>query len=138
MNVLAHRVVARYLAAVEAEKGKGKVPVRNKDTGRLVYVLPETMQEESSRFERATREDLQPEGYKHRPTPPKQPPKPDKPHVPRDPIPVPPKYPKPPQPVKLPKPPKLRGPVKPVPVPEPPKPRKYPKFPGRKQYKTES
>ncbi len=131
MSDIAYRVVTRYLEA----RSKDLVPARNKETGRLVYVLPETLKQDSSRFERVSPDEIKPEGFEHRPRPPKQPAKPDKPHVPRDPLPMRPRYPKPPQPVKLPKPPRLRKPVKPVPVPEPPRPRKTPVFPGRTRYK---
>lgn len=129
MDDMARRVVARYLEAAE------KTPVRNKDTGRIVYVTPETLREDGSRFEPASHDDLKPEHLRGKPTPPKKPHKPRKPHRPKDPIPVPKPYVKPPLPPKIPKPVKPVRPVQPVKVLEPPRPRKTPLLPARERYK---
>lgn len=129
MTEMARRIVARYLEAVQ------EIPVRNKETGRIVYVLPETLRDEPSRFQRISPAELELDERQGRPAQPEKPRKPRKPHKPRDPIPIPPPYPKPPLPPKLPKPPKRVKPVKPVPVPVPPEPRKTPLFPNRGRYK---
>lgn len=131
--IKASRVVERYLAAVAAEE----VPVRNRETGRIVYVTPETLQEDASRFQKVSPNELKPEHLRDRPTQPQKPRKPRKPHKPRDPIPIPKPYPKPPLPPKLPKPVKPVKRVKPVPVLEPPEPRKTPLLPNRRRYKEE-
>lgn len=126
---MARRVVARYLEATN------EVPVRNKDTGRIVYVTPETLREDGSRFESVSHDDLKPEHQRGKPTPPRKPKKPKRPHKPRDPIPIPKPYAKPPLPPKIPKPVKRVPLVKPVPVVEPPRPRKTPLLPARERYK---
>lgn len=129
-------VVARFLSAKGQGKAKTKeIPVRNRDTGRIVYVVPETMKEDSSRFETVSPEDLKPPSHRHKPTPARRPQKPRKPHIEHEPIPVPVPYqhaPDPPKPAKTPKPVQR---VKPIKIPEPPEPVKHPLIPGRKQYR---
>lgn len=128
-EAMAGRVVDRYLEAVE------EIPVRNRDTDRIVYVLPETLRDEPDRFQRVTPDEADPHDTSRRPRRPKKPRKPRKPYWHRDPIPIPVPYKKPPMPLKRIKPvPKVKPP-KPVPIPEPPRPRHYPLIPGRKQYK---
>jgi len=130
------RVVAQYLTA----KGQGKaktdeIPVRNRDTGRIVWVVKDTIKEHPDRFQTVSPDDLKPPAHQHKPDPPQKPARPRKPHHKHDPIPVPQPYLKPPVPVK---PVKTVKPVKPVPpvkILEPPRPVKHPLVPGRKQYR---
>lgn len=133
---LSLRIIARYLAAKGQGKAKEKeILVRNKDTGRIVYVVPETLQEEPGRFEFVSPEDLEPPSHRHKPEQARKPKKPRKPHHQHDPIPVPKPYLRPPQPVKPAKLPKPVKPVKPIKILEPPEPIKYPLVPGRKLYR---
>lgn len=131
---MVHRVVAKFLAAQESRKDS--VPVRNKDTGRIVYVLPSTLKENGSRFNRVSPEESEPEELTDRqPRRPQKPRKPRRPTRHRVPFPIPEPYDKPPQPPKLVRRVKPVKPVKPVPVPKPPKPRRTPLVPGRARYK---
>lgn len=133
--MMSFRVVARYLAA-KGERGKDTLPVQNKDTGRVVYVLPETLKEEPSRWDRISPEKPHPEGEpRKQPERARKPRKPRKPHVPKPVVPIPVPYQRPPLPIKHLKPPKRVRPVGPVPVPEPPEPYKKPTVPGRRRYK---
>ena len=131
---LARRVVARYLGETVITE-ESQVPVRNRETSRIVYVLPDTLRDEPERFERITPDEADPHDTSRRPRRPAKPKKPRKPYWHRDPIPIPVRYLKPPQPLKRIKPVPLVKPVKPVPIPEPPRPRHYPLIPGRTQYK---
>jgi hypothetical protein len=109
---LTRRVLAR--AYKKREKG---VPVKNRDTGRVVYVSPDTLDKNPGRFEKVQDPD-QSTGdprWRGKAKPPKRPAKPHRPEVPRDPPPAPVK---PPVPAKRVKPPKA---VKPVPMLKPPK-----------------
>lgn len=130
---MARRVVRRFLAAQESRKDA--VPVRNKETGRIVYVLPSTLKENGSRFSPVSPQEAKPDELKERqPQKPRRPKKPRKPHNPRKPFPIREPYDKPPQPPKRVRPVKRVPLVKRVPVPKPAKPRKTPLFPGRTRY----
>lgn len=124
----ARRVLYRYLAAKAKE-----IPVRNKETGRIVYVLPETLKERPGDFEKVPLDKVDPPHLEGKPDQADKPRKPSRPYVPRDPLPRPEKLPKPKKPKKPIKPPKLVKPVKPVPVPRPPKKPYRPLPPGRKR-----
>jgi hypothetical protein len=129
------RVVERYILARQGKPRQKEIPVRNRDTGRIVYVVPETLKEETTRFETVTQDDLKPPASRHKPTQARKPRKPDRPHRPEAPIPVPKPYlkpPQPPKPAKTPKPVKPLKPIEPMKVPEPVK---HPLIPGRKQYR---
>lgn len=107
---LADRVLARWLLAKTKE-----VPVKNKDTGRTVYVLPETLKKDPGRFEKVRPETVGDPRWRGKAKPPKRPRKPERPEIPRDPLPAPIHPPILPKRVKPPK------PVKPVPLLKPPK-----------------
>lgn len=117
---LSMRVLRRWAA-------ENEIPVKNKDTGRTVYVLPETMKKEPGRFEKMQPNDSGDPRYRGKPKPPRSPRKPRRPRLPVDPPPapikpeLPPKEPEPAKPVK----PVL--PVKPPKVPEPSPHRKWTK-----------
>lgn len=102
------RVLARWAADNE-------IPVKNKDTGRVVYVLPETLRAEPDRFQK-----LRPrKDPRKRPDRADKPRKPHRPRLPRDAPPAPVKPPVPPKPPKLPKLPKPVPPLKPPKIPGP-------------------
>jgi len=112
-----------------------KVPVRNRDTGRIVHVTPETLKKKPGEYERVT-DDTRPTSHEpkkpaqaRKPAPPH---KPHKPHTPRKPPPAPIH---PPEPVKPLKPPKPVKPPKPAKPPEPPKHTEPPKW--RREKKAE-
>lgn len=65
------------------------VPVTNKDTGRTVYVLPETLKKDPGKFEKVPEEKAGDPRWRGKPKPPKRPRKPEKPEVPREPPPAP-------------------------------------------------
>jgi hypothetical protein len=110
------QVLARWAA--------DEIPVKNKDTGRTVYVLPETLKDEPDRFKKLSpNQDPRPDPQRAR-----KPRKPRRPRVPRDPPPAPVKPPVPPKPPKLPKLPKPVPPLDPPKVPEPSPHRKYKKL----------
>lgn len=127
----AERVVARFLEARKYTRPKNMIPVYNQDTERIVYVLPETLKDDSATYKKVPDSQLNTEG---KPAPmrrpgqphlPRKPKKPHKPEIPRDPPPAPihpPIIRKPRLPPKEPKPVKL---VKPPKVPEPSPPPKY-------------
>jgi hypothetical protein len=101
------------------------VPVVNTETGRIVYVLPETLNDSPDKFQKAPNDQVGDPRYRGKPKPPRKPRLPERPEVPRDP---------PPAPVKprtRAKPAKPTKPVKEVKeapkmkVPEPSKPRRW-------------
>lgn len=59
------------------------VPVKNKDTGRTVYVLPETLKENPSDFGKVPKDRAGDPRWRGKAKPPRRPRKPDKPEVPR-------------------------------------------------------
>jgi hypothetical protein len=95
---IVERVAARFLAET-------KIPVINKEKDRIVYVLPETAEEETGTYERvpADSEDhIKHHGKPRRPDRPQKPKLPHKPDIPRATTPAPmhpPKHPKPVLPV---------------------------------------
>lgn len=120
MDPLTTRVLARHLKAKSRE-----VPVRNRDLDRVVWVLPETLKEHSSEYEKVNPRDLERPSRRGKPTLPHKPKKPRPSRVHKDPIPSPVK---PPIPDPLPKPPipvKRVKLVKPPKVPEAPTKRKW-------------
>lgn len=60
------------------------VPARNKDTGRTVYILPETLKKHPEQFERVRDDEVGDPRWRGKPKPPKRPEKPEKPEVPRE------------------------------------------------------
>lgn len=122
-------IVERILLAYKKRK-KG-LPVRNKDTDRVVYVQPETLKERSTDFESVPHDEVGDPRYRGKPKPPARPEKPHKPEIPRDPPPSPLQYPPIPKQVKPSKPVKPVPPVKPPKVPEP---SKKPKYERRKNW----
>lgn len=92
-----------------------EIPVKNKETGRTVYVLPETLKNEPDRFQKLRPDKVGDPRWRGKSKPPRRPMKPQRAEIPRDPPPAPIK---PPIPLKLPKLPKT---VKPVPMLKPPK-----------------
>jgi hypothetical protein len=111
---LTQKVLARWVASKE-------VPVKNKDTGRTVYVLPETLSKDPGRFEKVRPETVGDPRWRGKAKPPKRPKKPERPEIPRDTPPAPVKPPVLPKRVKPPKPvkpvPLLKGPKVPEPSP---------------------
>ena len=59
---LADRVLSRYLEARRYTRPDNMVPVYNTDKERIVYVLPETIQEESGTYKRVPPSKLDTEG----------------------------------------------------------------------------
>ncbi len=95
---LSERVAARHLARQE----KPRIPVVNKDKDRIVYVLPETADEESGTYERIPQDSeghIKNKGKPRRPTRPKKPRQPHRPEIPRATTPAPTRPPKRPLPV---------------------------------------
>lgn len=78
---LTARVVERFLAAKIRDKA---IPVKNKETGRTVYVLPETLKKDPDKFKKIPPDKAGDPRWRGKPKPPKRPQKPDKPDVPRD------------------------------------------------------
>jgi hypothetical protein len=127
-------IVAASLAEIAARvalrwAARREIPVKNKDTGRIVYVLPETLEKRPGDFQTNPRRDeLSNPLLKGKPSKPARPKKPHKPEIPRD---APPAPARPPIPIKRIKP---IPPVKPVPelkvpkVPIPPPFRKWKKL----------
>lgn len=60
------------------------VPVRNKDTGRAVYVLPETLKEDREKFQPLREDEVGDPRWRGQAKPPRRPRKPEKPEVPRE------------------------------------------------------
>lgn len=127
-----HRIVARFKEAYK--RPTNMVPVYNKDTERVVYVLPETLKDEAALYEKIPPSKLNTEGkpaprrHPGQPHLPKKPKKPHKPEVPREPPPAPLHPPIPPKLRLPPKEPKPVKPVKPPKVPEPSPPQRYKKL----------
>lgn len=131
VDPLAERVAERW--ARKYTRPKNMVPVENKDTERIVYVLPETVLEEGGKYQKVPESKLDTSGkpapllHPGQPHLPQKPRKPHKPEIPRDPPPAPIH---PPIPRKRVLPPKRPKPVKVVPppkVPEPSKPKRWEK-----------
>ena len=111
---LAEKVAVRYLLRLASEMDD-REPAINKKKDRIVYVLPETLDEEGGTYEPVPKERAHHLKYKGKPRHPDKPAKPEKPHkpdIPRATTPAelhPPKVPKPLPPIpKIPQ-------VKPVP-----------------------
>jgi hypothetical protein len=69
----------------EAKKQRTKgVPVTNKDTGRTVYVLPDTLKDHPDKFEKVPEDKAGDPRWRGKPKPPERPRLPDKPEVPRE------------------------------------------------------
>jgi hypothetical protein len=60
------------------------VPVRNKDTGRTVYILKETLKQHPERFEKEREDKVGDPRWRGKPKPPRKPEKPKKPEIPRE------------------------------------------------------
>lgn len=60
------------------------VPVTNKDTGRTVYVLPETLKDHPDKFKEVPEDKSGDPRWRGKPKPPARPRKPEKPEVPRE------------------------------------------------------
>jgi hypothetical protein len=73
----------------QAKKRTKGVPVTNRDTGRTVYVLPETLQKDPDRFQKVPPDHAGDPRWRGKPKPSARPRRPDKPEVPRDPPPAP-------------------------------------------------
>lgn len=133
MDPLARRVLARFVGATSGQTDKKEVPVVHQPSGRIVYVLPETLKKDPSTYKRIAPE----QDRDHRPTKPKQPAmprRPDRSPPPRDPHPRLPPYPAVPKPQDPPaatKPLKRPKPLKPQKVPEPTEPRKRVVIPNK-------
>lgn len=124
MDTLALRIAARW-----AKKRQKEVPVVNKDKERVVYVLPETVTEESETYQKVPPSRLDSDGHidphaprrrqQHLPVKPQRPHRPEIPRVPPPSPPHPPMAPKPPmaprkmKPVRHLKPPKVPKPLEP-------------------------
>ena len=69
----------------EARKPRTKgVPVTNEDTGRTVYVLPETLKDHPDKFKKVDPDKAGDPRWRGKPKPPERPRRPDKPEVPRE------------------------------------------------------
>lgn len=114
---------------VEPKRGYKKrddgVPAVNKDTGRTVRVLPETLQENGDRFEPLPENKAGDPRWRGKPKPPREPARPDKPDVPREPPPAPVRPEREEKPVKPMKEPNEVEPVKPMKEPRPSPPRRW-------------
>ena len=110
MDNLTQRVLIRWAKSKE-------IPVKNKETGRTVYVLPETLKKEPESFQKLQPNKVGDPRWRGKSKPPKRPRKPERAEIPREPPPA------PIRPPILPKPPKPPKPVEPVP---PLKPAKIP------------
>lgn len=60
------------------------VPVTNKDTGRTVYILPDTLKKNPDKFEKVPEDKAGDPRWRGKPQPPARPRKPEKPEVPRE------------------------------------------------------
>jgi hypothetical protein len=123
VNPRAYTVLHRWLAAADNE-----VPAKNRDTGRIVWVLPETLRDNPGKFQKPRPdEDPTNEG----PKPPAKPAKPRRPRIPLDPPPAPIK---PPEPPEVPEPPKIPSVPEPADPPKVPKPSPHRKWKIKKKY----
>lgn len=61
------------------------VPVVNKDTGRTVYVLPETLKNDPDKFQKVRPDQAGDPRWRGKPKPPERPRRPERPEVPREP-----------------------------------------------------
>lgn len=79
-----------------AKKRTKGVPVTNTDTGRTVYVLPETLKKHPDKFKVVPDDHAGDPRWRGKPKPPRKPKKPEKPEVPREspPAPIKPRAPK--------------------------------------------
>ena len=66
------------------KKREDGVPVKNKDTERTVYVLPETLKKHPDEFTRVPEDKAGDPRWRGKPKPPRQPEGPEKPEVPRE------------------------------------------------------
>jgi len=110
-----------------------EIPVKNKETGRTVYVLPETLKEEPDRFQKLRPNEAGDPRWRGKAKPPRHPRRPERPEIPVDPPPAPIRPPVPP------KPPTAPGPAKPVPflkLPKIPKPSPFRRWRTEKRFKT--
>lgn len=115
------RVVARFLSSA-----KDEVPVYNKEYEEVVWVLPETLKDNPSKYKPVREEDLKPPVKRGKPPFPKKPRKPDKPDYHHDTIPAPVKPPIPKKPLPPPRPPTRPDPERLIPKPpHPPQKRDY-------------
>lgn len=73
----------------QAKKRTKGIPVTNQDTGRTVYVLPETLQKDPDKFQKVPPDESGDPRWRGKPKPPARPRRPEKPEVPRDPPPAP-------------------------------------------------
>lgn len=121
---LALRVLERWAYSPRTKS----VPVTNKDTGRTVYVLPETLKKHPGKFKAVPPEKSGDPRWRGKPKPPKKPRKPNKPEVPRDPPPAPIRPERPTKRVKPMKPVTDVPEVTPMKVPEPSPPRRWKKL----------
>lgn len=65
------------------------VPATNRDTGRTVYVLDETLKERPERFRKLPSNEAGDPRWRGKPKPPREPRRPQKPEIPREPPPAP-------------------------------------------------
>jgi len=70
------------------KKRDQSVPALNKETGRTVYVLPDTIKQHPEKFQALPEDKAGDPRYRGKPKPPRLPRKPEKPEVPRDPPPT--------------------------------------------------
>lgn len=120
MDDLTLRVLRRWAAGKE-------IPVENTETGRTVYVLPETLAKNPGKFKKLRPDQAGDPRWRGKAKPPRRPKKPHRPEIPRDTPPAPVRPPIPPKRVKLPKPVKPVPLLKPPKVPEPSPPRRWKK-----------
>lgn len=133
MSDLTQRVLERWASrlgdlSVQAKSRTPGVPVKNKDTGRTVYVLPETLKEDAGRFQKVPPNQVGDPRWRGKPKPPARPRKPEKPEVPRDAPPAPIRPALKEKPVKRMKPVTEVPEVSPMKVPEPSPPRRWKKL----------
>jgi len=116
------------LARSEFRETQGKtreIPVQNKETSRVVYVLPETLKKEPERFQKMRPNETGDVRWRGKSKPPQRPTKPYRSEIPRDPPPAPIHPPILPKPVKKPKPVKPVVPLKPPKAPQPSSPHRW-------------
>jgi hypothetical protein len=96
-----------------------EIPVKNKETDRTVYVLPETLKEQPDRFQKLRPNEVGDVRWRGKSKPPRFPKRPERAEIPRDPPPAPIRLPKLPKPIKPPKPVKIVPMLKPPKIPKP-------------------